>query len=77
MHGLVGELGVGTVTHSTLQMGLGISALMGGLGLVFMLSGGGVIWAARAKRREGTEVPEVTIPDTVPEEMVEEAAATT
>jgi hypothetical protein len=79
VHGLVGELGVGTVTHSTLQMGLGISALLAGLGLVFMLSGGGVVWAARAKRPEDTvpedTVPDVTVPDVISDEMVEEAAA--
>jgi hypothetical protein len=55
-------------------MGLGLAALLAGLGVVFMLSGGGVVWAARAKRRE--ETPQVTIPDVVPDELVEEAAAT-
>ena len=66
VHGLVGELGVGTVTHSTLQMGLGLSALLAGLGLTFMLIGGGLAWAARAKK-EAT-----TVPDTVPQELVDE-----
>lgn len=47
-HGLVGELGVGTVTHTALQMALGISALLAGLGLTFLLTGGGLIWASRA-----------------------------
>ena len=74
VHGLVGELGVGTVTHTTLQMGLGLAALLAGLGVVFMLSGGGVIWAARAKRKDETD--EVVVPDTIPDEMIEESAAT-
>ena len=33
VHALVGELGVGTVTHSTLQMGLGLFGILAGLGL--------------------------------------------
>jgi len=62
VHGLVGELGVGTVTHSTLQMGLALSGLLAGLGLTFMLSGGGLIWATKGKDQ---------VPDLVPEELVE------
>ncbi len=60
VHGLIGELGVGTVTHSTLQMGLALAALFAGLGATFMMIGGGLAWAGRAKK-------EVDIPDTVPE----------
>jgi len=63
-HGLVGELGVGTVTHSTLQMGLALSGLFAGLGLVFLLTGGGLVWAGRGK--------DITIPDTVPEAFTTE-----
>ena len=58
-HGLIAELGVGTVTHSTLQMGLALAGLFAGVGLVFMLAGGGLIWAGRGKQ--------VIVPDTVPE----------
>ncbi len=49
VHGLFGELGVGTVTHSTLQMALGLSALLAGLGLTFILAGAGLIWVGRAE----------------------------
>jgi hypothetical protein len=59
VHGLVAELGVGTVTHSTLQMGLALAGLFAGVGLMFMLAGGGLIWAGRGKQ--------VVVPDTVPE----------
>jgi hypothetical protein len=65
-HGLVAELGVGTVTHSTLQMGLALAGLFAGLGLVLMLTGGGLIWAGRGKQ--------VMIPDTVPEAFHPEPA---
>ncbi|HET7532585.1 MAG TPA: hypothetical protein VFJ83_05520 [Nocardioidaceae bacterium] len=48
-HGLIGELGVGTVTHSALQMGLALSGLLAGLGLTFALLGLGLVWAAKAR----------------------------
>ncbi len=62
-HGLIGELGVGTVTSSTLQMGLGLAALLAGLGAVFMLTGGGLIWAGKGENG-------ITIPDSVPDALV-------
>lgn len=72
VHGLVGELGVGTVTHSTLQMGLGLSVLLAGLGATFMLIGVGLAWAARAKKED----QDARVPDTVPQELVDEHRST-
>jgi hypothetical protein len=69
VHGLVAELGVGTVTHSTLQMGLALAGLFAGVGLVFMLAGGGLIWAGRGKQ--------IVVPDTVPEAFHPEPVVTT
>ena len=63
-HGLVGELGVGAVTHSTLQLGLGIAALLAGLGVVCMVMGVAFLWHTRKS------MPKV--PDAVPDELVEE-----
>ncbi len=63
-HGLVGELGVGAVTHSTLQMGLALSGLFAGLGLTLMLAGGGIVWATRGE--------DVEIPDVLPEALLKE-----
>lgn len=63
-HGLVAELGVGTVTHSTLQMGLALAGILAGLGLTFLFAGGGLWWASREKK-------EIAIPDTVPEMITE------
>lgn len=45
-HGLFGELGVGSVTASTLQLGTGIAAFIGGLGLVFIALGAVTVWFA-------------------------------
>ncbi len=45
-HGLIAELGVGSVTSATLQMGYGIAALIGGLGLVFLASALALFWIA-------------------------------
>jgi hypothetical protein len=47
-HGLIAELGVGTVTHSTLQMGLGLAGIAAGIGLFALLAGFGLIWTSRA-----------------------------
>ena len=48
-HALIAELGVGSVTASTLQMGLGMAALFAGLGFTFLLTGLGLVWATRAE----------------------------
>ena len=60
-HALIGELGVGTVTHSALQLGLGISGLLAGLGLTFLLAGLGLFWVGRAK--DGPAVTPVAEPE--------------
>jgi hypothetical protein len=46
-HALIGELGVGTVTASALQMGLGLAGLFAGIGFAFIVAGLGLVWAAR------------------------------
>jgi hypothetical protein len=61
-HALIAELGVGTVTASTLQMGLGLAALFGALGGTFVLTGLGLVWATRP---ETAKVP-VLRPATMP-----------
>ena len=53
-HALIGELGVGTVTASALQMGLGLAGLFAGVGFTFLLAGLGLVWAARP---EAEKVP--------------------
>jgi hypothetical protein len=55
-HALVGELGVGSVTASTLQVGLGIAAFMAGIGATIFLTGLGLVWATRAQT-ERVKVP--------------------
>jgi len=46
-HGLIAELGVGTVTASALTLGLGLAALFAGVGATFLLTGAGLVWAVR------------------------------
>lgn len=46
-HGLIAELGVGTVTHSALQMGLALAAAFAVMGLMGLVAGGGMIWVSR------------------------------
>ncbi len=48
-HGLFGELGVGTVTHSALQMGLALAGLFAGVGATTLLAGAGIVWATNGK----------------------------
>ena len=48
-HALIGELGVGAVTASALQIGLGVAALLAGFGATILLTGLGLVWATRAE----------------------------
>jgi len=45
---LIGQLGVGSVTASALQMGLGLTALFALIGGTIVLTGLGLVWATRA-----------------------------
>lgn len=48
-HALIAELGVGSVTASALQIGLGMAGILAGVGFMFMLTGLGLVWVARAE----------------------------
>ena len=62
-HGLIAELGVGTVTHSALKMGLGLAGTLAGVGLLALLSGLGMVWVSRSKDAyEGIEVTSPRMP---------------
>lgn len=52
VHGLFAELGVGTVTHSALQLGLALAGLFAGVGIVSIIAGGGMIWVSRGRADE-------------------------
>lgn len=67
-HGLFGELGVGTVTHSTLQLGLGMAATIAGIGFTILLAGLGLIWVSRSK--EGFATVEVSSPQMATKESM-------
>ena len=65
-HALVAELGVGAATHSTLQLALGVAALLAGLGVVCTVSGVVLVWDTRKKMRVATAnaSPQGTLADT-------------
>ncbi len=75
-HGLVGELGVGTVTHSALQLGLALAGVIAAFGGTMMLTGAGLMWVG--KKEEETIVHkwdvEKMIADYRREEIAQEAA---
>jgi hypothetical protein len=48
-HALIAELGVGSVTASALQLGLGMAALLAGFGGTMFIMGLGLVWATRAE----------------------------
>jgi hypothetical protein len=58
-HALVAELGVGAATHSTLQLALGVAALLAGLGVVCTVMGAAFIWQVRStsKQTDKAEAP--------------------
>jgi hypothetical protein len=62
-HGLFAELGVGTVTHSTLQLGLGLAGALAGVGVLALVAGFGLMWVSRSKEDfEGIEVMSPQMP---------------
>jgi hypothetical protein len=53
--GLIGTLGVGTVTATAVQLAIGLAAVFAGVGFVAFLLGFGLVWAAGAKVQEPVE----------------------
>ncbi len=69
-HALVAELGVGAATHSTLQLALGVAALLAGLGVVCTVMGIAFIWDTRRKTK-------ISVPDTIPEALLNDTPGKT
>jgi len=69
-HALVAELGVGAATHSTLQLALGVAALLAGLGLVSTVTGIAFVWETRRRNK-------AVVPDTVPDAFIEDGLTST
>ena len=63
-HALIANLGVGTVTASTLQMGFGLAALFAAIGFTVLITGLGLVWATRAATE--TETRKVALPQPMP-----------
>jgi hypothetical protein len=68
-HALVAELGVGAATHSTLQLALGVAALLAGLGVVCTVMGVAFLWDTRRKGK-------ISAPDTIPEALLADPTIT-
>jgi hypothetical protein len=64
-HALVAELGVGAATHSTLQLALGVAALLAGLGVVTLAMGVAFLWHTRKQMYDKA-------PDRIPEAMLQD-----
>lgn len=60
-HALIAELGVGTVTATSLQMGLGLAGLFAGVGFTFMLTGLGLVWATRPETAKAKALQPATV----------------
>jgi hypothetical protein len=45
-HALIAELGVGTATASSLEMGTAVAAMLAGFGVIFLIAGLGLVWVA-------------------------------
>ena len=65
-HALVAELGVGAATHSTLQLALGVAALLAGLGVVCTVMGAAFIWQVLRSKKE------IDSSDPTPEPLIED-----
>jgi hypothetical protein len=67
-HALVAELGVGAATHSTLQLALGVAALLAGLGVVCTVMGAAFIWQVRStsKKDDGSDTQKADAPAVEP-----------
>jgi hypothetical protein len=48
--GLIGELGVGAATASSLQIGLGLAAGLGATGLTFLFIGAAFFWVTASEK---------------------------
>ncbi len=61
-HGLIAELGVGTTTASALQLALALAGLLAGLGGTLILTGAGLVWAARPETAKVPVPRTATVP---------------
>lgn len=61
-HALIANLGVGTVTATSLQMGYGLAALFAAIGFTVIVAGLGLVWAARAAEEKAPRTQVVPQP---------------
>ncbi len=56
-HALIAELGVGTVTHSALQLGLAIAGTLAAIGLTVLVAGLGLFWVGKEEKATKPQRP--------------------
>ncbi|MCJ7782014.1 MAG: hypothetical protein MUQ27_14440 [Acidimicrobiia bacterium] len=56
-HALIAELGVGTVTHSALQLGLAIAGTLAAIGLTVLVAGLGLVWVGKEEKAPKADRP--------------------
>jgi hypothetical protein len=61
-HGLFAELGVGATTASVLELATMVALLVLGFGVIFIVAGAGLVWAAWPKKAEAEVVARTTAP---------------
>jgi len=67
VHGLFGELGVGTITASTLQIAMAVVGILAAVGITVMLAGLGLVWAAWSRKSAVPDTVDQMFPDKEPE----------
>jgi hypothetical protein len=63
-HALIANLGVGTLTATSLQMGFGVAALFAAIGFTVLVAGLGLVYAARAAEEKAPKTR--AIPQPIP-----------
>ena len=56
-HALIAKLGVGTVTHSALQLGLALAGTLAVVGLTVIVAGLGLVWATKEEKATKPQRP--------------------
>lgn len=65
VHGLFGELGVGAVTYTSIQMGYALAGIFAGMGILSIIGGLGLFWAFKDEKVGAVRFPKDREPELV------------